>query len=179
MLAVRFAESVNDRFHRLLREFGPVIERLASAYEAEPNEREDLVQEIAFALWRALPAFRGECSEKTFVYRIAQNRGLTHRWRRRAHIARTVDLSEMEDALPDPSSQVDMPAALRRIGREELLGAVQQLPGLQRDVIVLSLEGLLNGEIAEVLGVSDNNVAVRLTRARAALRRILTRENEP
>ena len=179
MDASRGAELPHECFHRLLRDFGPAIERLASAYEPDPNERQDLVQEIIFALWRALPSFRAECSEKTFVYRIAQNRGLTHRWRRRTHYARTVDLSEMQDTLPDPESQSDLPAALGRIGREELLAAVQQLPGLHRDVIVLSLEGLSNSEIAEVLGISQGNVAVRLTRARAALREILTRENEP
>jgi RNA polymerase sigma-70 factor (ECF subfamily) len=136
------------------------------------------MQEIAFALWRALPGFRAECSEKTFVYRIAQNRGLTHRWRRRARQARTVELSEMEDELPDPASQADLPDALSRIGREELLAAVQRLSGLHRDVLVLSLEGLSNTEIAEVLGISDGNVAVRLTRARAALRKTLTRDSE-
>jgi RNA polymerase sigma-70 factor (ECF subfamily) len=166
----------DDRFHRLLREYGSTIERLAAAYEPEPNERQDLMQDIVFALWRAIPAFRGECSEKTFVYRIAQNRGLTHRWRHRTRQGRTVDLSDMQDTLADPASVGDSPVALRNIGREELLEAVQRLPGLHRDVIVLSLEGLSNGEIADVLGVSDGNVAVRLTRARAALRETLTRE---
>ena len=72
-----------------------------------------------------------------------------------------------------------MPAALRRISREELLAVVQRLPGLHRDVVVLSLEGLSNGEIGQVLGISEGNVAVRLTRARAALRSTLTREAKP
>lgn len=128
------------------------------------------MQEIIFALWRALPAFRGECSEKTFVYRIAQNRGLTHRWRRRAYDARVVELGDTPD-LPDPASEVEAAGGLMQsVGRDELLAAVQRLPGLQRDVIVLNLEGLSNGEVADVLGISAANVAVRLTRARSALR---------
>ncbi|MGQ0640470.1 MAG: RNA polymerase sigma factor [Gemmatimonadaceae bacterium] len=166
---------VTERFDRLLREFGPAIARLASVYEREPNEREDLMQDIVFALWRALPAFRGECSEKTFVYRIAQNRCLTHRWRRRTHDARLVELNNLKD-LPDPATGAEM---MHSISRAELLTAVQRLPGLQRDVIVLSLEGLSNGEIADVLGISDSNAGVRLMRARVALRKILTRENKP
>ncbi len=163
---------MDDRFHRLLREYGTAIERLASAYEPDPNERQDLMQEVVFALWCAVPAFRGECSEKTFVYRIAQNRGLTHRWRRRTHDARHVELTEVPD-VADPATETDT-AGLQLLGREELLAAVQRLPGLQRDVIVLSLEGLSNGEIAEVLGISEGNVAVRLSRARVTLRAHLT-----
>jgi RNA polymerase sigma factor (sigma-70 family) len=163
-------QPADDQFHRLLREYGPAIERLASAHEPDPNERQDLMQDIVFALWRALPAFRGDCSEKTFVYRIAQNRGLTHRWRRSADTARLVELSDVSE-LPDPASEPEPPGAvLQSLQRDLLLSAVQQLPGLQRDVIVLSLEGLSNKELAEVLGISEGNVAVRLTRARAALR---------
>lgn len=163
-----------------MREYGPAIERLASAHEPDPNERQDLMQDIVFALWRALPAFRGDCSEKTFVYRIAQNRGVTHRWRRSAHAARLVELNDVPEPA-DPASEAESPGAvLQALRREELLTAVQRLPGLLRDVIVLSLEGLSNAEIGEVLGISDGNVAVRLTRARgelrAAVRRNLTRK---
>lgn len=164
-------ENVDDRFHRLLREYGPAIERLASAYEPDPNEREDLMQEIVFALWNALPSFRGECSERTFAFRIAQNRGLTHRWRRRRRDAHLVDLSVVSE-IADPHTLDDAPP--RDIGRQELVAAVQRLQGLQRDVIALSLEGLTNGEIADVMGISEGNVAVRLSRGRAALRALLT-----
>ena len=169
----------NDRFHRLLREYGPPIERLAAAYEADPNERQDLMQDIVFALWRALPTFRGECSEKTFVYRIAQNRGLTHRWRRRARHARLVELDDESTELADPATERDDAELPRSVTPQELLAAVQRLPGLLRDVIVLSLEGLSNIEIADVLGISSGNVGVRLARARSALRKTLTRERKP
>ena len=164
-------ENVDDRFHRLLREYGSAIERLASAYEPDPNEREDLMQEIVFALWNALPSFRGECSERTFAFRIAQNRGLTHRWRRRRRNATLVDLSVVSE-IADPVTEDASPP--RQVGRDELVAAVQRLPDLQRDVIALSLEGLTNREIADVMGISEGNVAVRLSRGRAALRALLT-----
>lgn len=168
--------NVDDRFHRLLREYGPAIGRLASAYEPDPNEREDLMQEIVFALWNALPSFRGECSERTFAFRIAQNRGLTHRWRRRRRSTQLVDLSTVAE-IADPLTEDNSPR--RDIGRDELVAAVQRLPDLHRDVIVLSLEGLTNGEIADVVGISEGNVAVRLSRGRAALRAILTSGSQP
>jgi RNA polymerase sigma-70 factor (ECF subfamily) len=169
-------ENVDDRFHRLLREYGPAIERLASAYETDPNEREDLMQEIVFALWNALPSFRGECSERTFAFRIAQNRGLTHRWRRRRRSNQLVDLNDVSEIV-DPHTVDESPP--REIGRDELVAAVQRLQDLQRDVMVLNLEGLTNGEIAEVMGISEGNVAVRLSRGRAALRAILTSGSRP
>jgi RNA polymerase sigma-70 factor (ECF subfamily) len=89
-----------------------------------------------------------------------------------------VDLDDVQDQLADPASETELPAALSKVTRDELLAAVQQLPGLQRDVLVLSLEGLTNGEIAEILGINAGNVAVRLSRARAALRRTLTRKGK-
>ena len=73
------SERAEVRFGRLLQEHGPALNRLAAGYEWDPVERQDLLQDIALAIWRALPAFRGESSERTFVFRIAHNRGLTHR----------------------------------------------------------------------------------------------------
>lgn len=157
-----------QRFTRILREHGPALSRLAAGYEAEAHEREDLVQEIALAVWRALPLFRGECSERTFVFRIAHNRGLAHRWRRRRRFTALDDAGAVEDPGPDPESQ-----AIARQGRERLAAAVRQLPEAYRTVVILTLEGLSNREAADVLGISENNVAVRLTRARQRLRDLL------
>ncbi len=70
------AESTDGRFARLLVEHGAALRRLAAAYEADVDERDDLIQEISFAIWRALPAFRGDCSERTFVFRIAHNNAI-------------------------------------------------------------------------------------------------------
>src|SRR4030095_8654443 len=72
-----------EHFERLMREHGASLVRLASAYERNTASRDDLVQEMALALWRALPAFRGECSERTLVFRIAHNRAVTHVGRNR------------------------------------------------------------------------------------------------
>lgn len=60
--------------------------------------------------------------------------------------------------------------------RERLLGAIQRLPEGHRQVVLLSLEGLSHADIAEVLGITENNVAVRLSRARRALKDLLAAE---
>lgn len=162
-------EDHDTRFARILGTFGPSLDRLAAAYEADSAERDDLLQDISFALWRALPAFRGECSERTFVYRIAHNRGLTHRARRKI---RATEPLERADIVPDPGADPEQ-ALIRNLSRERLEAAVRRLPEGARQVVVLSLSGLAAAEIGEVLGITENNAAVRLSRARRTLKDLL------
>lgn len=154
---------------RIIGEHEPAVRRLAASYEREPARREDLVQEIWLALWQALPSFRGECAERTFVFRIAHNRAITHvrHWVRRQTDALEEDAG-IAAGTPDPER-----AAAEHQQRERLQAAVRQLPLGLRQAIVLRLEGLSQREIADVLGITENSVAVRLTRARAALARQL------
>lgn len=133
-------------------------------------EREDLLQEILFAIWTALPRFRGDCSERTFAFRVGHNRGLTHRARRRVAWSNIDHMPPVADPRADPEED-----ATRAQIQERLGAAIGLLSPPQREVIVLSLEGLSNREVAEVLGTTENNVAVRLTRARKALRAVLER----
>jgi RNA polymerase sigma-70 factor, ECF subfamily len=156
-----------DRAHaldRLLAEYGPGLMRIALAYGREQADAQDLYQEICYAIWRALPSFRGEASVRTYIWRIANNRGITFRSRRRP----APDDHALE-ALPDPAPGPDQ-LADEQLLRDQLLTAVRELSPSQREVILLSLEGLANVEIGEVLGISANAVAVRLNRARAFLR---------
>jgi RNA polymerase sigma factor (sigma-70 family) len=164
-------ETRDERFDRILREYGPALSRLAFGYEKAPGAREELTQEIALAIWRALPHFRGECSERTFVYRIAHNRGLTHAYKRQPAHQPLDELPpplEPIDPRPHPEEQV---AITRR--RDRLRSAIQRLPLVQRQAIMLTLEELSHAEIAEVLGITENNVGVRLNRARKALKEAL------
>jgi RNA polymerase sigma-70 factor (ECF subfamily) len=153
-------------FERLLAEFGPALRRIAWSYEPDAARREDLFQEIALALWRALGRFRGECSIRTFVFRIAHNRALTAMTRRtRTPISEEVDAERVHDPAENPER-----AAARAQQRERLAAAIRTLPIVHRQMLMLALEDLSHAEIAGVLGISENAVAVRLTRARRALR---------
>ena len=163
------AESRDDRCVRLLQEHDRALQRLAASYERDPARQQDLVQDIWLAVWQALPRFRGDCSERTFVFRIAHNRAVSHidHWQRRRADSLD-DEASIEAAQPDPER-----AFSARQRRDQLRAAVQSLPLALRQVVVLSLEGLSHAEIADVTGITINNVAVRLTRARAALSRLL------
>lgn len=156
-------------FDHVLAEFGPALRRLAGSYETDPGRRDDLAQEIAIALWRSLPRFRGDCSLRTFVYRVAHNRALAHVWRR-GRVA-TADVTEAEQVI-DPAESVESKVA-RGQRRDRLDAAIRALPIVHRQVLTLALEDLSHAEIAGVLGIRENAVAVRLTRARQALREAL------
>ena len=62
-------KETESRFNHTMAEYGPALSPLASGYERVPEVRQELTQEIGLAIWQALPHFRGECSERTFVYR--------------------------------------------------------------------------------------------------------------
>lgn len=63
---------------QLLRRYDGLISLIAASYEFHPARAQDLTQEILIAVWRAWPSFRGECSERTFVARIAHYQAITH-----------------------------------------------------------------------------------------------------
>jgi RNA polymerase sigma factor (sigma-70 family) len=164
-------ETAGQRFDRILRLYGPALSRLAYGYEKVAAPRDELVQEIALAIWQALPHFHGECSERTFIYRIAHNRGLTHVCKRRPESDPLQDLPpsrEPVDPRPHPEEQVAIANQ-----RDRLRAAIQRLPLVYRQVIMLMLEDLSHAEIADVLGITETNVAVRLNRARKALKESL------
>jgi RNA polymerase sigma factor (sigma-70 family) len=152
----------------VLEAHGAALARLAASYTRGQGEREDLFQEIVVAIWKALPRFRGECSERTFIFRIAHNRGIAHLARRRTPIAGAPDELDVQAPGPNPEQAL----ATAQEGRR-LLEAVQRLPLGYRQVVTLALEGFGYGEIADVLGITESNVGARLTRARKMLRQML------
>jgi len=145
-----------------------MIKRIASSHEAQPALIEDLMQDIYFAIWRALPSFRGDSSLRTFVARIATNRAVTH-------VARAVKLPaslELHEDIPAPGDNPERQAiALDRGAR--LAAAVRSLPLAYRQPAMLALEGLTPVEMAEVLGITTNAVSIRMSRAKALLRRLM------
>jgi RNA polymerase sigma-70 factor (ECF subfamily) len=163
----RAGKDLEARFERLLTANRAPLSRLAFSYTNTAADREDLLQDIAMALWQALPGFRGECSERTFVYRIAQNRALSALARKPRG-----DRAILDDESLDPAPLVETTIAERQESTR-LAEAVRRLPVPYRQVVVLVLEGLEYGEIAEVLGISESNVGVRLNRARPLLRRMM------
>ena len=127
-------------YAQLMQAHGPGLSRVIAAYARPGADQDDLGQEVALAVWQALPHFRGESSERTFVFRIAHNRGLTFVARRRPP-AETKD--EAASGEPGPEREVE---GRRRV--ERLFAAMRRLPVSYRQVLTLALEEMPHAEIA-------------------------------
>jgi RNA polymerase sigma-70 factor (ECF subfamily) len=162
------SSAIAQQFDDLMRENGAALNRLASGYAKSLSDRDDLVQEIALALWRALPRFRGDCSPRTFLFRIAHNRAMAWLAGRSGFVQVEDGDMVLRDPAPDPE------AGYAREQRNQLLfGAIRRLPIAYRQVMILALEGLDYGEISQILGITESNAGVRLSRAKQALKKSL------
>jgi RNA polymerase sigma factor (sigma-70 family) len=156
----------------LIKTYIPALRRLAVSYTQNRHESEDLFQEIAVVLWKALPKFRGDCSERTFVYRVAHNTAIRFvtSQQRRSGREHAVFENEVEPASPD-NPELD---AIRNQQWNALWSAVRELPVIDRQVVLLRLEGLSMAEIAEVTGSTEGAVTMRFSRVRRQLGERLT-----
>jgi RNA polymerase sigma-70 factor (ECF subfamily) len=152
----------------ILRDYSALARRLAASHEANPELARDLAQDILVAIWRAWPAFRHQCSERTYVARIAHHRIVTH-------ISRAVRQPPLIELSCDLASTAPTPEELAIQGDESrrLMAVVRKLPIAYREVAVLLLEGFSPAEIADTLGLTPNAVSIRGTRARDLLRALL------
>jgi RNA polymerase sigma-70 factor (ECF subfamily) len=160
-----------DRQDALYAEAGAAnaaaMRRLARGYEADPDRQRDLLQEMHMELWVSLRSFDGRCSLRTWVYRIANNVGASHVGRARRLSSRLVDLETLEARMPsvDGEAQVD-----QLFSAAILLDLIYRLKPLDRQVILLYLEGEAAGPIAEVTGISAGNVATKIHRIKRMLK---------
>jgi RNA polymerase sigma-70 factor (ECF subfamily) len=143
------------------------LERLARAYEADPENRRDLLQEIHLALWRSFKSFDGRCSLRTWVYRVAHNAAASHVARQRKRLL--VPLLSLEEAEAAPNPDNDEANVGKQQALDRLLELVRQLKPLDRQVIVSYLEGLDASAIAEITALSPINVATKIHRIKRVL----------
>ena len=159
--------SQDARYEEAAASFGPALGRLERAYEADPDKRRDLLQEIHLALWRSFEGFDGRCSVRTWVYRVAHNTATSHTLRRRKANAAFVSLEELDEL---PSSPRDA-GADRSHALARLLELIHRLKPIDRQVILSYLEGLDAAAIGEIAGISAVNVATKIHRIKNMLAR--------
>jgi RNA polymerase sigma-70 factor, ECF subfamily len=156
-------------YERTAIEFADSLARLAAAYEFDRAQQEDLLQEIHLALWRSFAGFRNQCALRTWVYRVAHNTATTYvRRQKRSWFSRLVSLEELGDVpgVSDTERSQDESAVLAR-----LRALIQRLKPLDRNVMLLYLEGLSAAAIGEVTGLSPANVAQKVHRIKKVLQR--------
>lgn len=148
--------------------FGAALERLARAYEADPDKRRDLLQEIHFQVWRSFGYFERQCSLRTWVYRVAHHTATAHVIRERRVYSRLVHIEDVEAvAAPDPERY----GVAEHTALERLSLLIRKLKPLDRQIMVSYLEGLDAASIGEITGLSAGNVAMKIHRIKSVLAR--------
>lgn len=155
-----------ERYEEATALYGAALERLARAYEPDPDRRLDLLQEIHIALWRSFAGFDGRCSLRTWVYRVAHNTATSHVIRRRASTPTFVSLDELASVPAEGSAEEDVDQ--QRL-MERVLALIHALAPLDRQVILLYLEGMDASAIGDITGLSSGNVATKVHRIKKIL----------
>src|SRR5688500_12614552 len=129
--------SQDERYRAAAAEFGPALERLVRAYEADAEHQRDLSQEIHVALWRSLAGFDGRCSMRTWVYRVAHNVATSHVIRPKTHAPTLVASDDLESiaGTTDGEGLLD-----RRWTLDKLYELIHRLRPIDRQLMLLYLE---------------------------------------
>jgi len=171
-------EELEALFKSHISEHGGLVLKVARAYTFAAEDCQDLVQEILLQVWRSLPQFEGRASISTWLYRVALNTSLGWRRQQEPRRASQLALLEME---AQSSADWDVAENLeRREMVERLYAAIRQLPKTDAALVLLYLDDLSYQQMAEVLGISESNVGVKLNRAKKSLADLMHEEcDEP
>ena len=145
-------------FEDIYKTYYPRIYRLCMGYTNDEDQAKDLAQETFIAVWKHLPGFRNEAGIGTWVYRIATNQCL-----RAVEKAQRIVHTELPAELPEA------PSHNREEQLQQLYRCIATLKETERIIISLVLEGLPYAEIAEIAGISEGNVRVKVHRIKDQL----------
>ena len=154
-----------------LEEHGSSVMKVARAYTRNSEESQDLAQEILLQAWRSLPKFEGKSSVATWFYRVALHTAMNWQRKDNPRRSRQQPLLEVQTLMTADTDSGER--AQHREIVEQLYQAIHQLPKMDAALVLLYLDELSYREMAEVLGISEGNVGVKLNRAKKALRALM------
>ncbi|MFH7041780.1 RNA polymerase sigma factor [Paucibacter sp. JuS9] len=161
------SSSPQDQLYReALQSHGAELARFVGGYERDPARRQELQQDLQLAIWQSLAGFRGDCSLRTWVYRVAHNVGARHV---QQHAGRAQQMLALEEAEQLPDERQDPGQTERRLDLQRILALVHRLKPLDRELMLLYLEDLDAAGMAEITGLSARNVATKIHRIKAVL----------
>lgn len=167
------AEAMSAPFEALLEQHSGIVRKVAFSYARNEAQRQDLTQDIVLQLWKAYPRYSPERPFTTWMYRIALNVAISSLRKNTRPGRETVPFDEARHDLPHEAA--DAPEMEERITM--LRAVMAQLPPLDRALLLLYLDDRPYREIAAVLGLSETNVATKLSRLKERLRQQLTRNH--
>ncbi len=160
-------EDQKSLFMKWLGEHGSSVMKVARAYTLTSDECQDLAQEILLQAWRSLPKFEGKASPATWFYRVALHTAMNWHRKDKPRRSRQQPLLEVQVLALEGADSVEQ--AQQRETVERLYRAIHQLPKTDAALVLLYLDELSYREMADVLGISESNVGVKMNRAKKAL----------
>ena len=156
----------DELYETAIREFGRALNRLAAGYEADPEKRHDLRQDIHFQLLRSFAVFDGRCSLKTWTFRVAHNTAVSYVNRQRRENADFVSLEEIERTAPSGNCEPDIN---QQRALQHLSELIRQLKPLDRQITISYLEDMDTDTIAEIAGLTSANIRMKIHRIKNLL----------
>jgi RNA polymerase sigma-70 factor (ECF subfamily) len=151
-------------FLSLIQDNQRIIHKVCRIYRDSPEDREDLFQEVIFQLWRSYPSFCGGSKSSTWLYRVALNTAMASFRKNKPNVTSA-------EYLPDIQFEDISYEGNER--QEKLLESIRQLNEPDRALIALYLDELSYQQIAGILGISENNVGVKLNRIKIRLQKLI------
>lgn len=157
-----------NKFNDIVTDNGERIRRICNYYSSNQEDRKDMYQEVLVNIWKSLDSFRGDASISTWIYRIAVNTSLGFTGKAFKQMQMIVDAdTEKLSLLFDDSSE-------EKLKQESQLNKLQmelnQLSVIDKSLISLMLEGLSMREIADIIGITEPNVKVKIHRIKEQLK---------
>jgi RNA polymerase sigma-70 factor (ECF subfamily) len=158
-----------EQFKTIVTENSERIKRICSYYAPDPDEQKDIYQEVLINIWKSLDNFRGEAALSTWIYRIAVNTSLSYMGKSYKKMKLNVgtDTLNLNSLIQDSGYE-------EKLMEEEQLNRLQielnQLSVIDKALISLQLEGLSIKEIADIIGITEPNVKVKIHRIKETLR---------
>lgn len=163
----------NEAFLQLIQQNRGIIFKICNSYCADKNSREDLAQEIIYHLWKAGKSFNDTGKFTTWMYRIALNVAISF-YRKQTRVGTTISLGDSNADIEDKPEIT--------YATEENINLLQQyvkeLKELDRALMILYLEAKTYSEIAEIIGITETNVATKINRIKEKLKQKFATANK-
>src|SRR5687767_2509679 len=155
------ADPLNDSFLQQINQNQGIAHKVARLYFTERDDREDVLQEMMYQLWRSYNGFDGRSKFSTWMYSVCLNTALTYKRN---------DKKEKNESLSHTHYQIANPPTENKDAAIELLfEAIAGLSPVNKAIVLLHLEKMSYEEIAVITGVTKSNVSVRLVRIKKEL----------
>ncbi len=159
-----------QKFNQIVTENSELIKRICRYYNQNTQDQEDMYQEVLINIWRSLDKFRGESKLSTFIYRIAVNVSISYASKsfKQSKLYVNADTENINEIIDEPHKD-------KEIQIQQLHTALNTLSVIDKALISLVLEGLTMKEIANIIGITEPNVKVKIHRIKTYLKEELTR----